>query len=72
MLAQGKDIDEILSSMKMIAEGVETVKSIVKFQKDLDIVLPISTMVYDVIYNKTSALEGMKSLMVRPLKSELI
>ena len=64
-------IEEILSSTKMVAEGVETVKSIMKFEAELGIVMPISHAVYDLIYNKIPPVESIKNLMQRPLKNEV-
>lgn len=71
-LAKGKNIQEILASTKMVAEGVETVKSIVKYENDLNIEMPISHGVYDVIYNNRKPLEILQELMVRPLKNEYL
>jgi glycerol-3-phosphate dehydrogenase (NAD(P)+) len=54
----------------MVAEGVETVKSIVKFEKELGLDMPISHFVYDVIYGGLDPADGLRGLMVRPLKNE--
>ena len=72
MLAAGKSIEEIEGSMKMVAEGVETVRSLVKFETEYKIDMPISHFVYDVIYNKVSPEKGLRALMQRPLKHEFI
>lgn len=69
-LAQGKKIDEILAGTKMVAEGVETVKSLLKYEQDLGIQMPITHAVYDVIYNGLAPMDALKSLMARPLKNE--
>lgn len=71
-LAKGQKIDEILAGTKMVAEGVETVKSVVKYQHEHKIQMPISQGVYDVIYGGREPLEIMKELMTRPLKNEKI
>lgn len=69
-LAAGKTIDDILGNTKMVAEGVETVKTLVRFETELGIELPISHAVYDVIYNHIAPITALKNLMKRPLKNE--
>ncbi len=71
-LAKGKTIEEILSSTKMVSEGVETVRSLMKFEAELGIEMPITRAVYDVIYNKTPPKVSIKNLMMRPLKNEFL
>ncbi|MEJ5284296.1 MAG: NAD(P)H-dependent glycerol-3-phosphate dehydrogenase [Brevinematales bacterium] len=72
MLAKGQKIEEILSSMKMVAEGVETAKSIPELEAKYCIELPISNAVYEVIYQKMPPEVCLKNLMKRPLKHEYI
>ncbi len=72
MLAKGQSIDEILSSMKMVAEGVETAKSIPELEARYGIELPISNAVYEVIYQKMPPDVCLRNLMKRPLKHEYI
>ncbi|URA10007.1 NAD(P)H-dependent glycerol-3-phosphate dehydrogenase [Thermospira aquatica] len=69
-LAQGKSIEEILASMKMVAEGVETVRPVLKMAGEEGVEVPISQAVYNVIYEHQHPLEVMKQLMLRPLKDE--
>ncbi len=70
-IAQGKTLKEILSSMIMIAEGVNTVKSIHQWAETHQVEMPISTCVYRVLYEGKKPHEAVKTLMERPLKSEL-
>lgn len=72
LLASGKRLQEILSEMKMVAEGVETSKCIPELEKNLQIEMPISRMVYEVLYQNLSPENGLKSLMNRPLKHEYL
>ncbi len=71
-LAAGKPIEKIVSSMKMVAEGVETVKTIMQMEKELGLDLPISHAVYDILEKKVTPAEALKNLMARPLKDESI
>lgn len=70
LLGQGKSIDEILSGMKMVAEGVKTSKSVYQLAKKLDIEMPISEKVYQIIYEGLDVREAIYSLMTRTLKAE--
>ncbi|OHD56315.1 MAG: hypothetical protein A2014_08495 [Spirochaetes bacterium GWF1_49_6] len=65
-------MEQITGSMKMVAEGVETVKTAVKFEDELDIPMPISRAVYRMLYEHSDPLQELSSLMTRPLKSETI
>ncbi|MCX7881668.1 MAG: NAD(P)-dependent glycerol-3-phosphate dehydrogenase [Brevinematales bacterium] len=71
-LATGKTIEEILSGMKMVAEGVETVKPVLKMASEVGVDMPICQAVYTVLYDHSHPLEVMKQLMVRPLKDETL
>ncbi|NPV01291.1 MAG: NAD(P)-dependent glycerol-3-phosphate dehydrogenase [Brevinematales bacterium] len=72
LLASGKTMEQITGSMKMVAEGVETVKTAVKFEDELNIPMPISRAVYRMLYEHSDPLQELGSLMTRPLKSETI
>ncbi len=70
LLGQGKKIDEILSGMKMVAEGVKTSKSVYQLAQRLSVEMPISEKVYQIIYEGLDVKEALYSLMTRTLKSE--
>ncbi|MCX7821782.1 MAG: NAD(P)-dependent glycerol-3-phosphate dehydrogenase [Brevinematales bacterium] len=72
MLARGQRIEEILASMKMVAEGVETAKSIPELEARYGIELPISNAVYEVIYQNMPPEVCLRNLMKRPLKHEYV
>ncbi len=69
-LAKGRSIGDILATTKQVAEGVETVRSVLKLEGELGIEMPISRAVYDVIYNGVKPLDGIRGLLARPLKNE--
>ena len=54
-LGQGKNIEEVLSHMRMVAEGVKTAKSTVALARKLNVEMPIAEKMYSVLY------EGMAS-----------
>jgi glycerol-3-phosphate dehydrogenase (NAD(P)+) len=72
LLAKGETLNEIVSKMKMVAEGVETARSIPVLQSRLWIEMPISNMVYEILYQNVKPEVGLKSLMLRPLKHEYL
>ncbi len=69
-LGKGKFIDDILSSMEMVAEGVDTVKSVYKLSLKHKVYMPITHEVYHVIYKNKPPIDAVSSLMNRKLKSE--
>ncbi len=71
-LGSGKKIDEILSEMRMVAEGVKTAKSVYNFSKKLGIELPICNEIYHILYDDYSAKEAVERLMTRNLGSEQV
>lgn len=72
LLAEGKDIDEITGSMKMVAEGVPTAKAVYQVAKEKNIDMPICEEVYKIIYEKKDPKESLKDLMKRPLKEDVL
>ena len=69
-IGKGRKIDEILSEMKMVAEGVKTAKSVFQLCQKHKVDMPISCAVYNVLYNNKDPLESVSELMNRDLRSE--
>lgn len=69
-IGKGRKIDEILSEMKMVAEGVKTAKSVFQLCQKHNVDMPISCAVYNVLYNNKDPLESVSELMNRDLISE--
>lgn len=69
-LGQGKNLDEILSSMKMIAEGVKTAKAAFALSKKYGVEMPIIEQVYLVVFEGKSPKQAVHDLMTRESKSE--
>jgi glycerol-3-phosphate dehydrogenase (NAD(P)+) len=70
-LAGGEKIDNIIKSMHMVAEGVNTTKSVYNIAKKNKIDLPITEAVYNIIYLGADPLDSVKNLMSRKFKSEV-
>ncbi|MFW5931010.1 MAG: NAD(P)H-dependent glycerol-3-phosphate dehydrogenase [Desulfosalsimonas sp.] len=71
MIGEGRSLDEILSSMSMVAEGVRTAKSVYNMSKKIGVEMPISDSVYAVLYEDLKPRDAVYQLMTRSLKSEL-
>ena len=65
-----KNLEEIISSMGMIAEGVNTTKVVHELSNKLNIEMPISNSVYDVLFMRKNPRTSVKNLMIRKLKKE--
>ena len=69
-LAKGRKISDILSSLGMVAEGVETARSASKWAESLGVETPIISAVKSVIFDNKSPKEELQKLMTRTLKHE--
>jgi glycerol-3-phosphate dehydrogenase (NAD(P)+) len=69
-LAAGRSIHEIVSSMKMVAEGVAATGAIVKLGERYGVDLPIATQMDAVLHSGRSPREASRHLMDRSLKNE--
>ena len=69
-LGQGKNIDEVLSSTRMVAEGVKTAKSTVALARKLDVEMPIAEKMYAVLYEGLKPQAAIDDLMERKLREE--
>lgn len=70
-IGEGKKIDEILSDMNMVAEGVKTAKAAYLLAEKLGINMPICESIYKILYEDMEPKEAVSSLMTRDLKEEV-
>jgi len=70
LIASGIGLKAALGKMVMVAEGVETTKSVYLLAKKHDIEMPITVEVYKALFEDKSPREAVKDLMLRQLKSE--
>jgi len=71
-LGQGRKLPEIIGAMREVAEGVKTAHSAYRLSQRLGVELPITTGVYQMLYEDKSPRELAVELMERPLKSERV
>jgi len=69
-LGKGERIDAILGSMTMVAEGVGNARVIHALGIEQGVEMPITDEVYKLCYEEYPALEAVRSLMSRDMKSE--
>jgi glycerol-3-phosphate dehydrogenase (NAD(P)+) len=67
-LGQGRSIDDVLSGMRMVAEGVRTTKSVVALARKLNIEMPIAEKMHSVLYEGRTPQDAIHDLMESKLK----
>jgi glycerol-3-phosphate dehydrogenase (NAD(P)+) len=70
-VGMGKKLPEVLKSMKMVAEGVETCKSVHQLAAKHQIDVPIANAVYNILFNEKDPIKVTYDLMARGMKAEL-
>lgn len=70
MLGKGKKIDDILSELGSVAEGVKTSKAICELAKKLEIEVPVSSAIFEAVYTDITPQDLLDKLMNRKLKEE--
>ena len=70
MLGQGKKIDDILSTLGSVAEGVKTSKAVCDLANKLGLEVPVSSAIYEAVYTDITPQEVLSKLMNRKLKKE--
>jgi glycerol-3-phosphate dehydrogenase (NAD(P)+) len=70
-IGKGKTLQQVLDEMVMVAEGVKTTKSIHQLLEKYPIETPISSEVYQVLFNDKNPHDAVRDLMTRDPKEEL-
>ena len=69
-LGKGKKIKQILSHMKMVAEGIPTTKSAYNLSRKLKVDMPITKEVYSILFKDKNPRKAVRDLMTRRHKQE--
>ena len=69
-LARGRRLDDIVNSMRMVAEGVKTTAAAVELARRYSVDMPITEQMYQMLYHGLNPREAVQRLMERSLKSE--
>ncbi len=67
----GEKLNDIISSMSMVAEGVQTTRSGYELAKKYKVEMPITFEVYEVLFNNKPPDAALSDLMRRGLKAEI-
>ena len=70
-LAQGQNLQEILTEMEEVAEGVNTVKVMYKLSQKHRIVAPITQTLYQILFEGMTVRDGLQKLMRFPLNVDI-
>lgn len=71
LLGQGMSLDESVRQIGMVVEGVKTTNSAYKLSEKLKVEMPITTEIYNVLYNNSDVKEAVMKLMGRDKKHEM-
>jgi glycerol-3-phosphate dehydrogenase (NAD(P)+) len=69
-LARGRRLEEIVNSMKMVAEGVKTTDAAVDLAERYAVEMPIAAQMHRMLHSGASPQEAIRQLMERSLKGE--
>lgn len=69
-IGKGKSLDEIISEMNEVAEGVKTAKAVMELAKEHNVHMPISEQVYKVLYEGNTVNDAFKGLIKLETGSE--
>lgn len=72
MLGKGYKLDEILDKMGMVVEGVRTTKAVYQLSKKINVEMPITCGLYDVLFNDKEPKKVVDELMQRERTNEVI
>jgi glycerol-3-phosphate dehydrogenase (NAD(P)+) len=71
-IGKGKSLDEIISHMNMVAEGIKTTRSVLEWSRELKVEMPITAAVYRVLFEGESPNDMVYDLMTRNPKEEIV
>jgi glycerol-3-phosphate dehydrogenase (NAD(P)+) len=69
-LAGGRKLDEIVASMRMVAEGIKTTNAAVDLARRYSVEMPIAAQMHEMLHFGRSPRESIQTLMERSLKGE--
>ncbi len=69
-IGRGENIKDIVRSMIMVAEGVQTSVSVKMISEKLNIEMPVSSEIYEILHKGKDAKDSINSLLGRSLKDE--
>ncbi|MEX1135709.1 MAG: NAD(P)H-dependent glycerol-3-phosphate dehydrogenase [Balneolales bacterium] len=71
-IGKGEKLNDIVSRMEMVAEGINTTKSVYKWSQKLKVDMPITEHVYNVLFEGANPRNAAYDLMTRDPKEEIL
>ncbi|MGG0187412.1 NAD(P)H-dependent glycerol-3-phosphate dehydrogenase [Bacillus rhizoplanae] len=71
LLGKGCSLNEVLDNMGMVVEGVRTTKAAHEMAKKMNVEMPITAVLYDVLFNGKNVKDAVGTLMGRVRKHEV-
>lgn len=71
-IGKGKKLNEIISGMNMVAEGIKTTKSVCEWSNTLNVEMPITDAVYQILFENEDPKDLLYDLMTRNPKEEIL
>ncbi|HUI50025.1 MAG TPA: NAD(P)H-dependent glycerol-3-phosphate dehydrogenase [Acidimicrobiia bacterium] len=70
-LGRGRKLDDVVSEMNMVAEGVKTTAAVLQLAARHDVEMPLASFVYRILYEGARPADLVSELMLRKAKPEL-
>ncbi|MCG4305722.1 NAD(P)-dependent glycerol-3-phosphate dehydrogenase, partial [Enterococcus lactis] len=70
LLGQGQPLEEVLANMGMVVEGVNTTQAAMELAQMMEIEMPITQTIYEVLYEQKEIKTAAKEIMLRDGKKE--
>ena len=71
LLGKGQNLEQVLENMGMVVEGVRTTKAAYQLAEKMDVKMPITYALYDVLFNNKDVKAAVDSLMTRVKTHEM-
>ena len=71
LLGKGQNLEQVLGNMGMVVEGVRTTKAAYQLAEKMDVKMPITYALYDVLFNNKHVKDAVDSLMTRVKTHEI-
>lgn len=71
-IGHGKSLDEIVSKMNMVAEGIKTTKSVYDWSNKLKVEMPITEAMHKILFKGEDPKDMLYDLMTRNPKEEIV
>lgn len=71
LLGQGQPPEEVLANMGMVVEGVNTTQAAMELAQMMEIEMPITQTIYEVLYEQKEIKTAAKEIMLRDGKKKM-